>query len=149
MIGFTDKHRATEVLSQLQRLKFDWTSNIRNGVVVEVESDGRLRMMQSHLLDPSARDDFRWEGLLTAIVPLPHVPRSSDAGKEFNAINAKSQAWLKNLSFDQGFLRDAAALLRPGNSAILSTIDNWQPAVEFLAGYSYFVLHTSIIRPPA
>jgi uncharacterized membrane protein len=29
MIGFTDQHRAAEVLSQLQRLKFDWASDLR------------------------------------------------------------------------------------------------------------------------
>jgi uncharacterized membrane protein len=150
MIGFTDKHRATEVLSQLQRLKFDWTADLRNCVAIEVEFDGRLRMLESHLLDPAAaeKDDFQWEALLSAIVPQPHVPSPTRAspGGEGRMVNAQSRAWLKDLSFDQDFARNAAAVLRPGNSAILAAIRDWQSAVKLLSGYSNVVLHTTIMR---
>jgi uncharacterized membrane protein len=145
MIGFTDTYRANEVLAQLQRLQFGWISDIRNGVAVTVGNEGGLRIMRSHLLDPSARTDFKWEALIAAIMPLPH-PRSGSSASEFNAISVQSQVWLGKLPFHQNFLRDAAALLRPGHSAIIATIDDWQPAIEFLSGYSHFVLHTSIHR---
>jgi uncharacterized membrane protein len=147
MIGFADTYRANEVLSQLQRLNFDWITDVRNGVAVEVGSDGGLRVMRSHLLDPSARTDFKWEALLAAIMPLPHPSPSSSAVEEFNAITAQSKVWLGDLSFHQSFLRDAAALLLPGHSAIIATIQDWRPAVDFLCGYSHFVLHTSLTRP--
>lgn len=150
MIGFADKHRAAEVLSQLQRLKFDWSSDLLNAVAVEVESDGRLRMLQSHLLDPSAgaEDDFRWEAFLSAIVPQPHLPSSRRATLEgdVRTVIAQGRAWLKDLSFDQEFARNAAALLLPGNSAILATIHDWRSAVKLLSGYSHLVLHTTIVR---
>jgi uncharacterized membrane protein len=145
LIGFADTYRANEVLAQLQRLQFDWISDIRNGVAVTVGSEGGLRIMRSHLLDPSVRTDFKWEALLAAIMPLPH-PQADNVANDFNAITVQSRVWLGKLSFHQSFLRDAAALLRPGHSAILATIDDWRPAIEFLSGYSHFVLHTTINR---
>jgi len=150
MIGFADKHRAAEVLSQLQRLKFDWTPDLHNGIAVEVEADGRLRMLESHLLDPAAgaEDAFEWEALLSAIVPQPHLPSSSreTLSREAHHINLEGRTWLKDLSFDQDFTRNAAALLQPGNSAILATIHDWRFAMKLLSGYSQLVLHTTIVR---
>ena len=43
MIGFADKHRAIEVLPQLQRLDFHWCTDLQNAVAVEVEKDGWLK----------------------------------------------------------------------------------------------------------
>jgi uncharacterized membrane protein len=147
MVGFADQHRAVEVLSQLQRLKFDWASDLRDGVAVEVESDGRLRMLQSHLLDPGAYTDreFEWEALLSAIVPQPH-PTPENRQQKASTVNAQSRTWLEDMSFDQDFRRNAAALLRPGSSAILAAISDWRSAMELLSGYSGLVLHTTIVR---
>jgi uncharacterized membrane protein len=150
MMGFGEQHRALEVLSQLQRLQFDWSADLRNAVAVEVESDGRLRMMGSQLLDPAAapKDALDWKELLSAIVPLPHVPVSSTAQvmSQVRTINARSSDWLKNTALDQDFVRDAAALLRPGNSAVLATIQDWQSALPVLCGFSHIVLHTAVKR---
>lgn len=65
MVAFAEKHRASEVLPQLQRLQFDWSPDLQSAVAVEVEKDGRLRMMQSQLLDPVAasEDAPQWKEL--------------------------------------------------------------------------------------
>jgi uncharacterized membrane protein len=147
MVGFAEKHRAIEVLPQLQRLKFDWSPDLRNAVAVEVEKDGRLRLHHSQLLDPAADTNLpQWKAILSAIVPLPHVPQFStpDTIAEVRAINAEGSIWLKMTSFDHDFIRDAAALLRPGNSAILAIIRESQSALAVLSGYSYIVLRTSV-----
>ena len=150
MMGFGERHRALEVLPQLQRLQFEWTADMQNAVAVEVEKDGRLRMLHSHMLDPAtgSEDASRWKAILSAIVPLPHLPPSSkrELISEVRSINAEGSGWLKDFSLDQDFVRDAAALLRPGNSAILANIHDWQAAVKVLSGYSRIVLHTSISR---
>lgn len=147
MIGFADKHRAVEVLPQLQRLKFDWCSDLQNAVAVEIEKDGRLRLHHSQLLDPTYGSQLpEWKAILSAIVPLPHVSQSSTAETvvEVRAINAEGSNWLKIASLDHDFIRDAAALLRPGNSAILAMIREPQAALAVLSGYSYIILRTSI-----
>jgi hypothetical protein len=63
MIAFAEKLRAIEVLPQLQRLKFDWSADLRTAVAVEVENDGKLRLHHSQLLDPvSGLDDtLQWK----------------------------------------------------------------------------------------
>lgn len=76
------------------------------------------------------------------------MPASSkqDLASEVRSINAKGNVWLEGFAIDQDFVRDAAALLRPGNSAILATLREWKPALSVLSGYSPFVLHTTLAR---
>src|SRR5271168_1677698 len=94
MIGFTEKHRAVEVLPQLQRLQFDWSADLQDAVAVEIESNGRLRLNHSQLLDPESGSNLaQWKAILSAIVPLPHVPQSSTAETvaEVRTINAEGR----------------------------------------------------------
>jgi len=147
IIGFAEKHRAIEVLPQLQRLKFDWSADLRNAVAVEVEKDGRLRLHHSQLLDPAVGSTMhQWKAILSAIIPLPHMPQSSNAETiaEARTINAEGNSWLRIALPDHDFIRNAAAVLRPGNSAILAIIRASQSARAVLSGYSYIVLRTSI-----
>jgi len=147
MIGFAEKHRAVEVLLQLQRLRFDWCVDLQNAVAVEIEKDGRLRLHHSQLLDPAVGSDAEhWKSILNAILPQPHIPPLSPTKtvREVRTLNAESRRILKTSSLDRDFLRDAAALLRPGNSAILAIIRQSKPALAVLLGYSYIVLRTSI-----
>lgn len=150
MMAFAEPHRASEVLPQLQRLQFDWIADLKNAVAVEVESDGRLRMTHSHLLDPGATldDGAEWRELLSAIVPLPHLPASGAPGvaSQVRTINRGGSAWLRNSSLDQDFVRNAAALLHPGHSAIVAAVGNWQAALPVLCGFSNIVLHTAVAR---
>jgi uncharacterized membrane protein len=151
MIGFADKHRAIEVLPQLQRLKFDWCADMQNAIAVEVETDGRLRLHHSQLLDPaSGSDALQWKAILSTIVPMPHTLASSSSSSiaEARAINSGGGKWLKGELLDANFLRDAAALLRPGHSAILAIIRETRPALPVLLGYSYVVLRTHIDSLP-
>lgn len=86
------------------------------------------------------------EGALSAIVPLPHIPPSSTAEviSQVRTINVGGSTWLKNKSLDQDFVRNAAALFRPGNSAILAMVQDWRPALQVLSEYSQIVLHTGV-----
>lgn len=159
VLGFSEKHRALEVLPQLQRLEYDWRTDFDEAVAVEVEKDGRLRLTYSDLLDPAAgwTEGAQWKALLSAIRPLPHMPAYSKGAvaSEVRLINADGNAWREDFALDQDFVRDAAALLQPGNSAILTTVQEWRPALKELSRYSPFVLHTTVPRsgvppePPA
>jgi uncharacterized membrane protein len=149
MMGFGEKHRALEVLPQLQRLQFDWSADLQSAVAVEVEKDGRLRLMQSELLDPAAATEGipHWKAILSAMVPMPHIPASSTAelSAEVRTTNSEGSAWLKDSSLDQDFVRNAAALLRPGNPAILAAVGEWPSALKVLSGFSRIILHTAIM----
>jgi uncharacterized membrane protein len=148
MIGFTDILRAVEVLPQLQRLKFDWTTDLRTAIAVQVEQNGMLRLHHSELLDPAhgLNDALRWKAILSAIVPLPHIPfkTSAETSLQVLRINAESGNLLQENYFDANFMRDAAAVLRPGNSAILAILRESEAAFPILLGYSHLVLHTRV-----
>jgi uncharacterized membrane protein len=150
MIGFAEKLRAVEVLPQLQRLEFDWSADLRTAVAVEVERDGKLRLHHSQLLDPASGwdDVLQWKAILNAIIPLPHTPRESTAeiASQARLINAEGRKWLKDVPLDRDFIRNAAALLHPGNSAILAILRDSQAALAVLSGYSQIVLHTDFVR---
>jgi len=152
MIGFTDKLRAVEVLPQLQRLQFDWSPDLQTAVAVEVEGDGRLRLHHSHFLDPASGqgDIAQWKAILNAINPLPHLRsgQSQDIATELRVINAESTEWLKVTALDGDFVRNAAAILRPGNSAIFAVLRDFGSARTVLSGYSQVVLHTNFARSP-
>jgi uncharacterized membrane protein len=147
MIGFAEKHRAVEVLPQLQRLTFDWSADLQSAVAVEIERDGRLRLHHSQILGhTNCSGVAQWKAILGAIVPLPHIsPLSShDAATEFRTINADGSRWLKVAPIDSDFIRNASALLRPGNSAIFTMMRESSSALAVLSGYSYIVLRASI-----
>jgi uncharacterized membrane protein len=150
MLGFGDKFRAVEVLPQLQRLKFDWSTDLRTAIAVEVENDNRLRLHHSQLLDPAAglEDVVQWTAILNAIIPLPHTPPDSTAETAYQAsvINSEGRSWLRKVSLDREFMRNAAALLRPGNSAIFALVRHSESALKVLSGDSQIVLHTSFAR---
>lgn len=150
MIGFTEKLRAVEVLPQLQRLTFDWSADLRTAVAVEVEKDGKVRLHNSQLLDAGSglNDALQWKAILSAIIPLPHMRAESPAeiASQVRLINAEGSDWLKSASLDRDFIRNAAALLRPGHSAILAVLRDPQSALRVLLGYSQVVLHTSFVR---
>lgn len=150
IVGFADQFRAVEVLPQLQRLKFGWSADLKTAISVQVEKSGILRLHHSELMDPgfSLDDTQRWKAILNAIVPLPHTPSKSAGETAFQAqkINAEGSNWLKDKSLDRDFVRDAAAVLRPGNSAILAILREPSSALPFLLGYSQIVLHTRLPR---
>ncbi len=73
ILGFAEKHRALEVLPQLQRLHFDWSGDMQNAVAVEVERDGGLKLFLGLSLDSETSTECtaRWRSILGAILP-PH-----------------------------------------------------------------------------
>lgn len=147
IIGFAEKHRALEVLPQLQRLHFSWSGDLHNAATVEVEADGRLKLFQGLLLDTATCDIdiLRWKDLLSTILSLPHGPRqepTQTAGAP--VLHAQTSSWLERISLDREFTRNAAAILRPDSSAVLAIVRQSDEAIYVMSGYSHFVLHTRI-----
>lgn len=85
------------------------------------------------------------KALLRAIAPLPHAPVSSapEVSSELGGVNSAARDWLKDSSLEPDFLRNVAAVLRPGNSAIFAFLRNWHSAAPVLSGYSSLGLHAA------
>jgi uncharacterized membrane protein len=140
IIGFTEKHRALEVLPQLQRLHFDWTGDLQNAVAVEVERDGGLKLFLGLSLDSETSTECtaRWRSILGAILP-PHYWSYQAPG-----IVPEGNGRPPQPSLDQEFIRDAAALLQPGNSMLLALVRDGKAMLPVVSGYSRFPLHTRL-----
>ena len=77
-----------------------------------------------------------------------YLPASStrERSAEVRATTLEGSTWFKDSLLDLDFIRNAAALLRPGNSAILATISDWPAAQKVLSGFSRIILHTAMMR---
>ena len=73
VVGFHGKHRASEVLSQLQQLAYDWTLDLKDAVAAYRTDDGRLRVDKS--VQPTAKEGAGYgaviAGVLGALVAAP------------------------------------------------------------------------------
>ena len=47
VVGFPGKHRASEVLGQLEQVTYDWALELKDAVAAYRTDDGRLRVDQS------------------------------------------------------------------------------------------------------
>jgi uncharacterized membrane protein len=147
VVGFSDQHRAEEVLAQLRRLDFDWAADLENAVAVEVDAQGRLSLHHSLVLDPAFADSApAWRALLGAIQPpaLPLQSASKESGSESRTVNAEASMWRRDLMANPPFLRDLSAVLRPGNSAIFTVLTDADAAIRVLRGYGSVLLRTPL-----
>jgi len=151
-MGFSDRYRAEEVLGQLRRLDFSWVADLQNGVAVEVDGRGRLRLHHSLMLDPFFADSApAWRALLVAIQP-PAAPLKSalrERASESRALNTEVSLWQRELMANPAFLRDLGAVLRPGDSVIFGVLSDADAAVRVLRGYSSILLRTSLTEVQA
>lgn len=146
-MGFNDRYRAEEVLGQLRRLEFSWAADLENAVAVEVDSQGRLRLRHSMVLDPAVSDSAPgWRALLGAIQPpaAPVQATSKESADESRALNAEAALWRRELMANPDFLRDLTAVLQPGGSAIFALLTDADAAVRVLRGYSGVLLRTPL-----
>jgi uncharacterized membrane protein len=152
VMGFSDRYRAEEVLSQLRRLDFTWAADLENAVAAEVDTRGQLRFRHSQVLDPAFGDSApAWRALLGAIqAPVIRLqPPARESAGDSQALNAEALLWRRALAADPEFLRDLGALLRPGDSAILAVLTEGEAAVRVLRGYSNILLRTSLTEAQA
>jgi uncharacterized membrane protein len=152
VIGFSDRHRADEVLGQLRRLEFSWAAELENAVAVDVDAQGRLRLRHSLVVDPAFADSaMAWRALLVAVQPpaAPLRPATRERAMESQALNAEASLWQRALMANPNFVRDLGALLRPGDSAIFAVVTDADPAVQVLRGYSSLLLRTSLAEAQA
>ena len=133
-IGFDGKHRAAEVLHQLESLEATWAADPKDAVAAYRSSDGRLHVDKS--VQPTTREGAAWGaiigGLIGALVIAPitagaTVPASIAAisagagmlgvtGAVFGADNAAQ--WKETTGISDAFVKQVGGLVQPGQSAV-------------------------------
>ena len=163
VVGFEGKHRAAEVLDQVQRLYSDAIIELRDGVAVYRTDDGRLRVDQS--LYPVTKAETATGALLGALVgavlalpvaALAAVPAAAAAlgvggaalGATGGAVIAfdESTSWRDSYGISDEFVKEVGGMVQPGQSAVFVLAQASDPAkvAEQFRGYGGKVLRTTL-----
>jgi uncharacterized membrane protein len=167
VIGFDGKHRAAEVLNQLESLETSWAIDLKDAVAVYRASDGKLHVDES--IQPTTREGAAWGaiigGLVGALIIGPitagaSVPASVAAisagaamfgvtGAVFGADDARH--WKETTGISEDFVKRVSGMVQPGQSAafVLARASNPSKVEEQFRGYGGKVLRTTLSRDAA
>ena len=165
VVAFEGKHRAAEVLQQLQDLNEDWVIDLNDAVAVYRTGSGKLRVEQS--VEPTTKEGAGMGGLLGvmvgALLAAPFtagvsVPATAAAiagtgaamgGITGAAIGADDAAtWKDRYGISDEFVKQVGGMVQPGQSAlfVLARASNPATLAERFRGYGGKVLRTTL-RP--
>jgi uncharacterized membrane protein len=162
VVGFEGKHRAAEVLNQLQDMDLSFEIDIRDAVAVYRTDDGKLRVDQS--AQPTTTEGAAWGamlgGLIGAALLAPFTAGASAAaaatvlgaglftgGVTGAAIGADdADTWKKTYGISDDFVKEVGGMVQPGQSAVFVLAGARNPAAvaEKFRGYGGKVLRTTL-----
>lgn len=164
VVGFQGKHRAAEVLGQLQDLQEDWSVELDDAVAAYRSDDGKLRI--DHSINPTTKQGG-WMGgavgaLLGGVLMAPFTGGASAAvaagaiganaavgGVLGAAVGADDAAnWKEKYGVSDQFVKDVGGLITPGNSAVFAEMRATDPqtVARHFRGYGGTILNTTL--PP-
>jgi len=167
VIGFEGKHRAAEVLSQLQAMDLSYEIDLRDAVAAYRTDDGKLRIDQS--VQPTTKDGAAWGamlgGLIGAALLAPFTAGASAAaaataigtgfftgGVTGAAIGADdADTWKATYGISDDFVNQVGGMVQPGQSAVfvLARASDPVQVAERFRGYGGTVLRTTLPKAAA
>jgi len=164
VVAFRGKHRASEVLGQLERLAYDWNLDLKDAVAAYRTDDGKLRVDQS--MEPTAKEGGGYGallgGLLGAVIAAPLTGGLSVAaaatavglgaaalGSIGGTVGAQDAgSWKRAYGVSDEFVREVGGMIQPRDSALFAVIRGADPQAiaDQFRGYGGTVLHTTL--PP-
>jgi uncharacterized membrane protein len=166
VVGFKkDMYRASEVLTQLQRMEEeDWAVDLHDAVAVYRDDNGKLRVDQSYQM--TTKEGAGWGGLwgslIGATLAIPFTAGVSGAaaagaiaagvlgggavGAGAGAIDASW--WKDEFGIPEDFVKQVGAMIQPGDSAIYALLRSANPdaVAEKFRGYGGTILRTTLSR---
>jgi uncharacterized membrane protein len=162
VIGFEGKHRAAEVLDQLEVLNDLWAIDLKDAVAVYRTDDGRLRLDRS--VQPTtgegAAGGALLGGMIGALLMAPFTAGISAAaaaaaigagaatfGLTGAAIGADDAASFKeDFGISDEFVKQVGGMVQPGQSAVfvLARASDPKTVAEQFRGYGGKVLRTTL-----
>ena len=167
VVGFHGKHRASEVLSQLQQLAYDWTLDLKDAVAAYRTDDGRLRVDKS--VQPTAKEGAAYgaviAGMLGALIAAPFTGGLSvaaaaakigvgalTAGTVGGALAADdAEKFKREYGIPDEFVTEVGGMIQPGDSAVFAIVTGANPerVAEQFRGYGGTILRTTLSSPVA
>ena len=161
-VGFRGKHRANEVLSELQALNDAWVVDLYDAVTVHRTSNGRLRVDRS--IQPTVGEGALGGGLLgsllggllaapftlgaSAAVAAGAVGVGAISGATVGTFAGADDAdWDKNnYGIPESFVNNVGGMVQPGDSAIFALIRTSDPEIvsAHFKGYGGTILRSTL-----
>jgi len=162
VVGFHGKHRASEVLGQLEQLTADWSLDLKDAVAAYRTDDGRLRIDQS--VQPTTKEGAGWGvfigSMIGALLAAPFTAGLSTAaaattlgfgaatmGGVGGAIGADdAESFKREYGISDEFVKEVGGMIAPGDSAVFAVIRGGNPeqAAEKFRGYGGTILRTNL-----
>jgi len=162
VVGFHGKHRASEVLGQLEQLTYDWALDLKDAVAAYRTDDGRLRVDQS--VQPTTKEGAGYGAfigaMIGAILAAPFTGGLSAAaaattlgvgaatvGTVGGAFGADDAATFKEqYGISDDFVKEVGGMIAPGDSAVFAVVRGGNPEqmAEKFRGYGGTILKTSL-----
>lgn len=162
VVGFEGKHRAAEVLGQLEDLEAAWTIDLKDAVAAYRTDDGKLRIDRS--VQPTSKEGAAGGavlgGLLGAILAAPFTGGVS-AAVAATAVGASAatfgvtgaavgyddaRTWKETAGISEDFVKQVGGMVQPGHSAVfvLARSSNPKTVAEQFRGYGGTVLSSTL-----
>lgn len=162
VVGFEGKHRAAEVLDQLEVLDDYWTIDLKDAVAVYRTDDGKLRYDRSvqPTTDDGAAGGALLGGMIGALLIAPFTGGLSAAaaataigtgaatfgltGAVIGADDAES--FKEDFGISDDFVRQVGGMVQPGQSAVFVLARASDPKIvqEQFRGYGGKILSTTL-----
>ena len=158
VVGFQGRYRAAQVLTELRQREMH-LFDLEQAITVSWEDRRNFIVQQSVNLsrEEGARWSRLWGGFIKATLFQPFTEALSQAASKVANRNhnyAKDGSgellgrdwWLRDVGISSDFVRDVGALVRPGESAIITLANRFEPCVArcFLRDCGGSMVHTSL-----
>jgi uncharacterized membrane protein len=141
VIGYKDLYQAEEVRLKLWKLQKDYLIDLEDAVVATKDQDGKVKLHQAvNLTATGAVSGSFWGSLIGLIFlnPLLGLAMGATAGAVSGA--------LTDVGIDDKFMKDLAATMQPGSSALFVLARKATPdkVLEEIQGTGGTILQTSL-----
>lgn len=167
VVGFQGKHRASEVLGQLQDLQEERVLDLDDAVAAYRTDDGRLRIDSS--VNPTTKEGGAMGGvvgaLLGAMLVAPFTGGASVAAAaaavgagaaSAGAVGAAAgaddaESFKDTYGVSETFVKQVGGMIEPGNSAVFAELRSSNPlaVAERFRGYGGTILRTTLPKETA
>ena len=167
VVGFEGKHRAAEVLNQLEDIDLSFEIDLKDAVAVYRTDDGKLRVDQS--AQPTTKEGAAWGAMLGGLVGaalLAPFTLGASAAVAATTLSAglftgvvtgaaiggdDADTWKKTYGISDDFVKEVGGMVQPGQSAVfvLARAANPVATAEKFRGYGGKVLRTTLPKESA
>jgi uncharacterized membrane protein len=142
-IAYPDRDTAEQVRQELIRATKEHLVRLEDAVVVEHQSDGKIKLHQAmSTTGAGAAGGAMWGGLIGLLFLAPFLGMA--VGAASGALGGK----LADVGVADDFVKDLGAKLQPGAAALiaLGSTDARDKLIERVKGYGGDVIQTSLSR---